>query len=152
MIWPTLAESGEWEKRFSYSTPERLRLACRDAKCDAMKHLDKGIGDSHTVPLEDTYLAFKDFLCKAYKSLKTVQWRPRLSRQKVCFQNAIFKNLVWNYKAQSLHNWSKGSLHLPKVFKFSHCGSQFTPGVTTLHWIILVKVQTTSSLEPLIGI
>jgi len=54
-----------------------------------------------------------------WSSTKVVQTVPvgclsRSQRQKIGFQNAIFKNLVWNYKAQSFYIWcitsSKGPL------------------------------------------
>jgi len=45
--------------------------------------------------------------------------------QKICFQNAIFKNLlVWNYNAQDFHIWYIASSRgpLPKLFKLSPWG------------------------------
>jgi len=56
----------------------------------------------------------------------------RSQGQKIGFQNAIFKNLlVWNYKAQSSHNWYIASSRgpLPKLFKLCRWGQNCTrPG------------------------
>jgi len=76
--------------------------------------------------------------------------------QEIGFQYVIFKNiLVWNYKAQSFHIWYIASSRgpLPKLFKLCPLGQNWPrPGVTILHWIIYGKVETTSSLEQLMGI
>jgi len=49
-----------------------------------------------------------------WSPIKVVQTVPvgcisRSLGQKIVFQNAIFKNLVWKYKAQSLHIWYRAS-------------------------------------------
>ena len=76
--------------------------------------------------------------------------------QKVGFQNAIFKNLlVWNYKAQSFHIYyiesSRGPL--PKLFKLCPWGQNWPrPGGHNMTLNYIRKVQTTSSLEPIMVI
>jgi len=67
----------------------------------------------------------------------------RSQGQKIGFQNAIFKNLVWNYQAQSFHIWyitsSRGPLPLCSNYapgvKIDPAGG----GVTIVHWIELYK-------------
>jgi len=58
-----------------------------------------------------------------WSPIKVVQTVPvgcinRSRGQKIGFQNAIFKNLVWNYKAESFHMWYIASSRgpLPKLF------------------------------------
>jgi len=80
----------------------------------------------------------------------------RSQGQKIGFQNANLNNLlVWNYKAQSFYIWDIASARglLPKLVKSCPWGQKCPRlGVTILHWIIFRKLQTTSSLEPLMGI
>jgi len=76
--------------------------------------------------------------------------------QKIGFQNAIFKKfLVWNYKAQGFHIWFIASNRgpLPKLFKLSPLGQNWPrPGGHNFTLNYIGKIQTTSSLEPLMGI
>ena len=53
--------------------------------------------------------------------------RCRSRGQKIGFQNAIFKNLVWNYKAHSFHIWYIASSRgpLPKFFKLCPWGQNW---------------------------
>jgi len=86
-----------------------------------------------------------------------IGWIRRSRGQKIGFQNAIFKNLlVWNYKAQSFHIWNTASSRgpLPKLFKLCPWGQNCPRpgGHNFTNWIIWGKVQTTSSLEPLMVI
>jgi len=68
-----------------------------------------------------------------WSTIKVVQTVPvgcisRSQGQKIGFQNAILKNLlVWNYKAQSFHNWYIASSRgpLPKLFKLCPWGQNW---------------------------
>ena len=75
-------------------------------------------------------------------STKIVQTVPvgcisRSQGQKIGFQNSIFKNLVWNHKAQTFHIWYRNQLEV----LYQSCSNYVpgikmdpTPGVTILHW------------------
>jgi len=76
--------------------------------------------------------------------------------KKINVQNAVFKNhLVRNYKAHGFHIWyiASSTGPLPKLFQLWPWEQNCTaPSVTSVHWIIPGKVQTTSSHELLMGI
>jgi len=76
----------------------------------------------------------------------------RSQGQKLGFQNAIFKNLlVWNYKAQSFHNWciisSRGPL---PIFGGQHKWSSVNG--STVIFDLFLRWATKGPLGPLVGI
>jgi len=88
-----------------------------------------------------------------WSSTKFVQTIPvdcisRSWDQKIGFQNAIIKNILWNNKAQSFYIWyitsSRGPL--PKLFKLCPAGQNWTrPGEEGVHNFTLNYIRKTSN-------
>jgi len=69
----------------------------------------------------------------------------RSQGQNLCFQNAIFKNLlVWNYKTQSFHIWYLTSYRgpLPKLFKL--CAKMADSGILHMHGLSELNIWSKS--------
>ena len=73
----------------------------------------------------------------------------RSQSQKLGFQNAIFKNLVWNYKAQSFHIWCITSSRGPlPIFGGQHQWS--TENGSTVTFDLFLRCATQGPLGPLV--
>jgi len=133
-----------WWHLHLYSSPEHevlrvsycdrpLSVVCRRASCVVRQPFYLNIFFSETAHWILTKLHRNGPWVIPYQSCSNgFDWLQRKvirSRNRIDFQNAIYKNLlVWNYKAQSFHIWYIASSRglLPKLFKLSPWGQNFT--------------------------